>query len=85
MPAAHPRRPSHPRLADWDGVSDVRFRILFYPTTAIAGSVQYFIRPRIYYPGDTFEDVSGVPSEPVAVGTANQYNEPLSRDGLRAE
>jgi len=78
-----------PRIADWDGVSDVRFRILFYPTTATPGTVQYFMRPRVYDPGDTFEDTTGVESETVAVGIADQYNElritiPAARFGTKA-
>jgi hypothetical protein len=64
-----------PRLADWDGVSDVRLRIFLYPTTATPGNVQFFVRPRVYDPGDLFEDVFGEESDPVAVGTAGQYHE----------
>jgi hypothetical protein len=77
------------RPADWDGVSDVNVRLFFYPTTATAGNVQFFIRPRVYDPGDTFLDTTGVLSTIVSVSQANQYNEmlisiPASRFGTKA-
>lgn len=64
-----------PRITDWDGVSAVRVRIFFYPTTATAGTVQFFVRPRVYDPGDTFDDALGVESDAVPVGVADRYAE----------
>jgi hypothetical protein len=77
------------RPADWDGESDVNVRLFFYPTTSTAGNVQFFIRPRVYDPGDTFLDTTGVNSTIVSVAQANQYNEmlvsiPASRFGTKA-
>lgn len=78
-----------PRPADWDGTSDVTFRLFFYPTTNTNGNVQFFMRPRVYNVGDTFLDTTGILSSVASVGLANQYNEmqitvPASRFGTKA-
>ena len=77
------------RPADWDGASDVNVRLFFYSTTAIAGNVQFYIRPRVYDPGDTPLDVAAVLSTITSVSQIFQYNEvlisiPASRFGTKA-
>ena len=78
-----------PRPADWDGTSDVTFRLLFYPESNTSGNVQFFMRPRVYNVGDTFQDTSGILSNIAYVALANQYNElqitiPAARFGSKA-
>ncbi|MEZ4620384.1 MAG: hypothetical protein R2867_33435 [Caldilineaceae bacterium] len=78
-----------PRPTDWDGTSDITFRIFFYPESSASGNVQFFIRPRVYNVGDTFLDTGGVLSNVAAVGVSGQYNElqitiPATRFGTKA-
>jgi len=78
-----------PRPADWDGTSDVSFRLFFYPESSTAGNVQFFMRPRVYNVGDTFSDTSGVLSNVASVGLSGRFNElqitiPAARFGSKA-
>ncbi len=61
------------RPADWDGESVIQIRILFSPMTDTAGTVRFFVRPRVYNPGDTFRDVAGVNSNLVTVSGNDKY------------
>lgn len=61
-----------PRPRDWDGNSDVNFRVYFRATTNTTGLVDFFIRPRGYRDGDTFTDVSSVGSPGVQVNQQYQ-------------
>ncbi len=45
-----------PRPSDWQGTGDVLMHLYFMPAANTSGSVQFFIRPRAFNPGDTFDD-----------------------------
>jgi len=53
------------RPTDWDPATDVTLRIYFAPKTGAAGNVAFFIRPRSYDPGDTYQDISNIGYTPV--------------------
>lgn len=78
-----------PRPPDWDGVSAIQIRIFFRPTTNTPGTVQFFVRPRVYNPGDTFSDTTGVQSELVPVSNTSQFSQmtisiPAARFGVKS-
>jgi hypothetical protein len=56
-----------PRPADWDGASDIQMRIFFRPTTNASGTVRFFVRPRAYDPGDTYQDMPAINSDMLAL------------------
>jgi len=62
-----------PRPPDWDGTSAVQIRIFLRPTTSTPGTVQFFVRPRTYNPGDSFLDTTGVNSEVLTVSDSNKF------------
>ena len=79
-----------PRPLDWNGSSDVELRLYFYPLTATAGKVDFFIRPRAYNPGDSFEDANHVDGNAATVGQALQvrmesFSIPAATFGNKAE
>jgi hypothetical protein len=57
-----------PKPSDYAG-GDVELAIWFYPETAGAGDVDFFIRPRSYDVGDLFSDVASAGATPVTVAT----------------
>jgi hypothetical protein len=61
--------------SDWDGSSNVLFRVHFYSLSSAAGNVDFFIRARAYNPGDTWADASSVSTTPVANTAANRVGE----------
>jgi hypothetical protein len=78
-----------PRPPDWDGTSAIQIRMLFKPMTSTSGTVQFFVRPRVYDPGDSFRDVPGIASELVPVSIANQCGQmsisiPAARFGTKS-
>jgi hypothetical protein len=78
-----------PRPPDWDGVSAIQIRIFFRPTTNTAGTVQFFVRPRVYDPGDTFRDAVGSVSDLVSVSNSSQFGQmtisiPAARFGAKS-
>ena len=65
-----------PRPTDWDGTTDVTMRLWFYPYTATAGYVDWFIRPRAWSAGSTVGDVASINGNaPVYVSQANVLKE----------
>jgi hypothetical protein len=77
------------RPPDWNGTSDIQIRIFFRSTLNTPGTVQFFVRPRVYDPGDTFQDTTAVLSELVSVSNSNQYgqmtiNIPATRFGVKS-
>ena len=78
-----------PRPPDWDGASDIQIRIFFKPTSNTPGTVRFFVRPRVYDPGDTTYDTSGVFSELVSVSNVSQFSQmtitiPATRFGTKS-
>jgi hypothetical protein len=61
-----------PRPSDWDGTSDVLLTLWFTTLTAADGTVSFFVRPRTYNPGDSFQDVTGTVGTPVTMAGAVQ-------------
>ncbi len=61
-----------PRPTDWDGTSDVTLRLWFFPTTATAGYVDWFIRPRAWSAGSVVGDAASLNS--TAAVSVNQAN-----------
>jgi hypothetical protein len=60
------------RPADWDGTSAVQVTLWFTTLSAADGTVSFFIRPRTYSPGDTFQDITGTAGTPVTMAGAVQ-------------
>jgi hypothetical protein len=78
-----------PRPPDWNGTSDIRIRIFFKPMTNTPGTVQFYVRPRVYDPGNTIQETTGVLSELVSVSDNNQFvqmtiNIPAAQFGVKS-
>ena len=58
------------RPTDWNPATDITLRIFFAPTTGTPGNVAFFIRPRSYDPGDTYQDIANTDFTPVPVSGA---------------
>jgi hypothetical protein len=56
-----------PRPTDWDGLSPITLRLYFKPTTTNHGYVDFFIRPRVYNPGDLYGDAASISGSAVYV------------------
>jgi hypothetical protein len=66
-----------PRPTDWDGTTDVTMRLWFYPLTATAGYVDWFIRPRAWSAGNSVVDAASVSGTAVYVNQASVLKEQL--------
>ncbi len=60
-----------PKPTDWDGSSNVVLELYFYPDTAAAGAVEFFIRPRAFDVGDAWSDATSLSGAAVPVAGAD--------------
>jgi hypothetical protein len=54
-----------PKPADWDGTSPVQLRLFFYPLTDASGTIDFFIRPQAFNPGDPWSDGNAITTIPL--------------------
>ncbi len=66
-----------PRPTDWDGTTDVTMRLWFYPLTATAGYVDWFIRPRAWSAGSAIIDVASISGTAAYVNQASVLKEQI--------
>jgi hypothetical protein len=64
-----------PRPADWNGTSDVTIRLFVSPESSNPGNVQFYMRPRVYDPGDPFQDADAYLTDVVAVAESDSNHE----------
>ena len=63
-----------PKPADWDGATPVSLRLFFFSTTSTAGTVNFFIRPRSFDPGEQWHDVVGISAASASTSSSLQIN-----------
>ncbi len=61
------------RPADWSSNTSITVELYFTPTTAGTGTAGFFIRPRRYNPGDSFQDQTGIVSTLQSVTETKQF------------
>ena len=64
-----------PRLSDWTGAGSVIVHLFVYVSTQAPGTLQFFMRPRVYASGDPNTDVVAVLSDVITVTAGDKFYE----------